>query len=118
MEPTGLTKPLAVNWQPSASPSPMNDSLVYPSHLPDSPLLRCSHRRRPDIVILDETVLSGEPLWEQEPVITLGRSIKLVVESSAPTGKLITPEKLKSMLLGIRVLDCRLSRIRRHCLHW
>ncbi len=36
--------------------------------------------RRPDIVVLDETVLSNEPLWEQEPVITLGRSIKLVVE--------------------------------------
>lgn len=36
--------------------------------------------RRPDIVVLDETVLSSEPYWEQEPVITLGRSIKLVVE--------------------------------------
>ena len=36
--------------------------------------------RRPDIVVLDETVLSSEPRWEQEPVITLGRSIKLVVE--------------------------------------
>ena len=36
--------------------------------------------RRPDIVVLDETVLFSELLWEQEPVITLGRSIKLVVE--------------------------------------
>lgn len=36
--------------------------------------------RRPDIIVLDETVLSSEPLWEQEPVITLGRSVKLVVE--------------------------------------
>ncbi|HAA31061.1 MAG TPA: hypothetical protein DCL61_07445 [Cyanobacteria bacterium UBA12227] len=36
--------------------------------------------RRPDIVVLDETVLSSEPLWEREPVITLGRSLKLVVE--------------------------------------
>ncbi|MGG6270291.1 Uma2 family endonuclease [Leptolyngbya sp. AN03gr2] len=36
--------------------------------------------RRPDIVVLDETVLVNEPLWEQEPVITLGRSIKLAVE--------------------------------------
>jgi Uma2 family endonuclease len=36
--------------------------------------------RRPDIVVLDETVLSSEPRWEQEPVITLGRSIKLIVE--------------------------------------
>ena len=36
--------------------------------------------RRPDVVVLDETVLSSEPRWEQEPVIMLGRSIKLVVE--------------------------------------
>ncbi|MFM2377820.1 MAG: hypothetical protein RLZZ143_396 [Cyanobacteriota bacterium] len=36
--------------------------------------------RRPDIIVLDETILDNEPLWEREPVITLGRSIKLVVE--------------------------------------
>jgi Uma2 family endonuclease len=36
--------------------------------------------RRPDIVVLDETALVNEPLWEREPVITLGTSIKLVVE--------------------------------------
>jgi Uma2 family endonuclease len=36
--------------------------------------------RRPDIVVLDETALESEPLWEREPVITSGRSIKLVVE--------------------------------------
>lgn len=36
--------------------------------------------RRPDIVVLDETVIASEPLWEKEPVITLGRSIKLIVE--------------------------------------
>ncbi|MEG4943751.1 Uma2 family endonuclease [Microcoleus sp. F4-D5] len=36
--------------------------------------------RRPDIVVLDETAIVSEPLWEREPVIALGRSIKLVVE--------------------------------------
>ena len=36
--------------------------------------------RRPDIVVLDETVLHNEPLWQEQPVITLGRSVKLVVE--------------------------------------
>ena len=36
--------------------------------------------RRPDIVVLDETAIVSEPLWERELVITLGRSIKLVVE--------------------------------------
>jgi Uma2 family endonuclease len=36
--------------------------------------------RRPDVVVLDETALVNEPLWEREPVITLGSSIKLIVE--------------------------------------
>ncbi|MDB9313627.1 Uma2 family endonuclease [Spirulina sp. CS-785/01] len=36
--------------------------------------------RRPDIIVLDETVLANEPLWQRQPVITLGRSIKLAVE--------------------------------------
>jgi Uma2 family endonuclease len=36
--------------------------------------------RRPDVVVLDETALGNEPFWEKEPVITLGRSSKLVVE--------------------------------------
>ncbi|MBE9227905.1 Uma2 family endonuclease [Phormidium sp. LEGE 05292] len=36
--------------------------------------------RRPNIVVLDETVLGNEPLWQREPVITLRRSLKMVVE--------------------------------------
>ena len=36
--------------------------------------------RRPDIVVLDETAIVSEPLLEREPVITRGRSVKLVVE--------------------------------------
>lgn len=44
------------------------------------PFVEAATVRRPDIVVLDETVLASEPLWEREPVITLGRSIKLVVE--------------------------------------
>ncbi len=36
--------------------------------------------RRPDVVVLDETVLANEPLWEREPVITLGHSVKMAVE--------------------------------------
>jgi Uma2 family endonuclease len=35
---------------------------------------------RPDLVVLDQTRLSQEPLWQQEPVICQGTSIKLVVE--------------------------------------
>jgi Uma2 family endonuclease len=42
-----------------------------------SPLADVATARRPDVVVLDETVLSHEPLWEREPVITLGRSSEL-----------------------------------------
>jgi Uma2 family endonuclease len=35
---------------------------------------------RPDVIVLDQARLANEPLWQQEPVITLGSSIKLVAE--------------------------------------
>lgn len=36
--------------------------------------------RRPDVIVLDETAIANEPLWQTEPVITLGRTVKLAVE--------------------------------------
>jgi Uma2 family endonuclease len=44
------------------------------------PFIDTATARRPDIIVLDETQIVNEPYWEKEPVITLGRSIKLVVE--------------------------------------
>ncbi len=35
---------------------------------------------RPDIIVLDERELVNEPLWTREPVITLGTTVKLVIE--------------------------------------
>ncbi len=35
---------------------------------------------RPDVIVLDRTRLVSEPLWQKEPVITMGSSVKLVVE--------------------------------------
>lgn len=35
---------------------------------------------RPDVVVLDKAALINEPLWQDEPIITLGTSVKLVVE--------------------------------------
>ncbi|GJD23978.1 hypothetical protein RIVM261_089340 [Rivularia sp. IAM M-261] len=35
---------------------------------------------RPDVVVLDKTNLVNEPLWQSEPIITLGTSVKLVIE--------------------------------------
>lgn len=35
---------------------------------------------RPDLMVLDQTRLVNEPLWQQQPVITAGASIKLITE--------------------------------------
>jgi Uma2 family endonuclease len=35
---------------------------------------------RPDLIVLDRRQLSHEPLWQTEPVVTRGASIRLVVE--------------------------------------
>ncbi|MGB7415336.1 MAG: Uma2 family endonuclease [Thermosynechococcaceae cyanobacterium] len=35
---------------------------------------------RPDVMVIDQTQLQHEPLWEKEPVICQGSSIKLLVE--------------------------------------
>lgn len=35
---------------------------------------------RPDLIVLDQTQLFNEPLWQQEPVITSGNSIKWIAE--------------------------------------
>lgn len=35
---------------------------------------------RPDVIVLDQTQLINEPLWQQSLVITLGNSIKLIAE--------------------------------------
>jgi Uma2 family endonuclease len=35
---------------------------------------------RPDVIVLDEGQISQEPLWQKEPIICNGSTIKLVVE--------------------------------------
>jgi Uma2 family endonuclease len=44
------------------------------------PFAEVATARRPDIIVLDETLLDNELLWQRQPVITSGRSIKLLVE--------------------------------------
>jgi Uma2 family endonuclease len=44
------------------------------------PLAEVPTARRPDVVVLDETLLAQEPLWPRGPLIALGQSIKLVIE--------------------------------------
>lgn len=82
MEPTGPHE--AVGGKLAAQIGIAITQQSLPWFIPRTCLIRpfsdIATARRPDIVVLDETVLSSEPRWEQEPVITLGRSIKLVVE--------------------------------------
>jgi Uma2 family endonuclease len=56
----------------------------YPWFIPRTcliqPFSEVATARRPDIVVLDETFLTHEPRWQREPVITLGRSLRLAVE--------------------------------------
>jgi Uma2 family endonuclease len=35
---------------------------------------------RPDVIVLDESQISQEPLWQKEPIICNGSTIRLVVE--------------------------------------
>ncbi len=59
--------------------------------------------RRPDIIVLDETLLVHEPLWKKEPMITLGKSIKLVVEVVSTNWETDYARKVEEYaLLGIR----------------
>ncbi|MBD2141887.1 Uma2 family endonuclease [Anabaena sp. FACHB-1250] len=44
------------------------------------PFTEIATARRPDIVVLDETLQHHEPFWEHQPIIALRQSIKLVVE--------------------------------------
>ena len=43
-------------------------------------LLATATAFRPDLIIIDQTQLINEPLWQGEPVITSGQSIRLVAE--------------------------------------
>lgn len=42
---------------------------------------------RPDLIVLDPTQLPQEPLWQREPVIGRGESVKLIVEIVSTNGQ-------------------------------
>lgn len=66
------------------------------------PFADAATARRPNIVVLDDTILDREPLWKREPVITLGRSIQLVVEVVSTNWETDYARKLEEYaLLGI-----------------
>jgi Uma2 family endonuclease len=50
--------------------------------LPDEwkPLAASATALRPEVIVLDKAKLSTEPLWQKEPIICNGSTIKLVAE--------------------------------------
>ena len=81
MEPTGLHEQIAafVSRKLNVEIDRLNLDYFIP-HRCLIRLLGTETAFRPDIIVLDKTQLENEPLWQQEPIITLGSSINLVVE--------------------------------------
>ena len=82
MEPTGLHETVSGKLATQIGIAIINAR--HPWFIPRTcliqPFAELATARRPDIIVLDETLLNNEPLWQRQPVITIGRSIKLVVE--------------------------------------
>jgi Uma2 family endonuclease len=58
---------------------------------------------RPDIIILDQRSLVNEPLWQNEPVITQGKTIQLIAEIVSTNWQNDYARKLEDYaLLGIK----------------
>jgi Uma2 family endonuclease len=81
LEPTGLHEQVAGFI--SRKLNVAIDRLNLPWFIPMKCLIKplgSNSAFRPDVVILDRLALDAEPLWKTEPVVTLGSSVKLVVE--------------------------------------
>lgn len=57
-----------------------NFNWLVPKNCLIKPLYAETTALRPDVVVLDKAELSTEPLWQKEPVICNGKTIKLVAE--------------------------------------
>lgn len=81
MEPTGLHEQVAgfINLQLNLAIAQLNQPYFIPMRCLIKPLGLTS-AFKPDVIVLDRPALEAEPLWRREPIITLGASVKLVVE--------------------------------------
>ncbi len=81
LEPTGLHEQVAALIGRKLNTA--IDLQQLPYLIPDRCLLKMLGTEtafRPDLIMLDQTQLSQEPLWQEEPVICRGDSVKLIVE--------------------------------------
>ena len=105
MEPTGSHETVGgkIAAKISGAIAQENHPWVIPRTCLIRPFGEIATARRPDIVVLDETALLDEPRWEREPVITLGRSIPLVVEAVSTNWETDYARKVEEYaLIGIR----------------
>lgn len=81
MEPTGLHEPVAgvINLKLNLEIASQQRPFFIPMRCILKPLGPGS-AFKPDVIVLDRSALSAEPLWQREPIITLGSSIKVGVE--------------------------------------
>jgi Uma2 family endonuclease len=82
MEPTGPHETVAGKLAGQLFAEILRSELpwVIPKNCLIKPPASLATALRPDVIVLDEEQLQYEPLWQREPIITLGSSIKLVVE--------------------------------------
>lgn len=81
LEPTGLNEQVAAFISRKLNVAIDRQSLPY--FIPHRCLIRLLGTEtafRPDVMVVRQNQLVNEPLWQQEPVITLGTSIALIVE--------------------------------------
>ena len=81
MEPTGPHEQVSgfINGQLNLEIAKLRQPYFIPMRCLIRPLGPAS-AFKPDVIVLDRTALKAEPLWQREPIITLGTSVKLVVE--------------------------------------
>ncbi|MEO0539194.1 MAG: Uma2 family endonuclease [Cyanobacteria bacterium P01_A01_bin.123] len=81
MEPTGPHEQVTgfINLQLNLAIARLQQPYFIPMRCLIKPLGPAS-AFKPDVIVLDKPALSAEPLWQREPIITLGTSVKLVVE--------------------------------------
>ena len=82
MEPTGPHEEVAGNIAGRIYTEIIHNSLnwLIPKNCLIKPLAGSATALRPDVIVLDKAKLNQEPLWQKEPIICNGNTIKLVAE--------------------------------------
>ncbi|MBS9390308.1 MAG: Uma2 family endonuclease [Dolichospermum sp. WA123] len=82
MEPTGPHEEVAGNIAGRIYTEIIHNKLnwLIPKNCLIKPFAGSATALRPDVIVLDKAKLNQEPLWQKEPIICNGNTIKLVAE--------------------------------------